>query len=102
MVEWGSHHGGYGGFGPPSYIVKKCPGNRGLKIGHFRYTIIVAHRGNSRHMALKENYCTSHYFCFILKHGHICRSFLSLTAAFKLNTLYFTIIFIEFEFENGI
>ena len=35
---------------------------------------------------------------FILKHGYICRSFLSLTAAFKLNTLYFTIIFIEFEY----
>jgi hypothetical protein len=26
MVEWGGHHGGWGGFGPPSYIVKKCPG----------------------------------------------------------------------------
>ena len=25
MVEWGGHHGGWGGFGPPSYIVKKCP-----------------------------------------------------------------------------
>ena len=27
MVEWGGHHGGWGGFGPPSYIVKKCPVN---------------------------------------------------------------------------
>jgi hypothetical protein len=27
MVEWGGHHGGWGGFGPPSYIVKKCPAN---------------------------------------------------------------------------
>ena len=27
MVEWGGHHGGWGGFGPPSYIVKKCPDN---------------------------------------------------------------------------
>jgi hypothetical protein len=26
MVEWGGHHGGWGGFGPPSCIVKKCPG----------------------------------------------------------------------------
>ena len=26
MVEWGGHHEGWGGFGPPSYIVKKCPG----------------------------------------------------------------------------
>jgi hypothetical protein len=26
MVEWGGHHGDWGGFGPPSYIVKKCPG----------------------------------------------------------------------------
>ena len=25
MVEWGGHHGDWGGFGPPSYIVKKCP-----------------------------------------------------------------------------
>jgi hypothetical protein len=25
MVEWGGHLGGWGGFGPPSYIVKKCP-----------------------------------------------------------------------------
>ena len=25
MFEWGGHHGGWGGFGPPSYIVKKCP-----------------------------------------------------------------------------
>ena len=30
MVEWGGHHGGWGGFGPPSYIVKKCPGIRTL------------------------------------------------------------------------
>ena len=28
MVEWGGHHGGWGGFGPPSYIVKKCPAGR--------------------------------------------------------------------------
>ena len=28
MVEWGGHHGGWGGFGPPSYIVKKCPEDR--------------------------------------------------------------------------
>ena len=32
MVEWGGHHGGWGGFGPPSYIVKKCPA-RGRKSG---------------------------------------------------------------------
>ena len=25
IVEWGGHHGDWGGFGPPSYIVKKCP-----------------------------------------------------------------------------
>jgi hypothetical protein len=25
MVEWGGNHGGWGGFGPSSYIVKKCP-----------------------------------------------------------------------------
>ena len=26
MVEWGGHHGGWGGGAlPPSYIVKKCP-----------------------------------------------------------------------------
>ena len=31
MVEWGGHHGGWGGFGPPSYIVKKCPDLRLLK-----------------------------------------------------------------------
>ena len=93
----GGHHGGAGGgFGPPSYIVKKCPGNRGLKMGHFQYTMSpIAGIVDIWH---EENYCTSHYFCFILKHGHICRSFLSLTAAFKLNTLYFTIIFIEFEY----
>jgi hypothetical protein len=30
MVEWGGHHGGWGGFGPPSYIVKKCPVPRGV------------------------------------------------------------------------
>ena len=41
----------------------------------------------------RENYCTSHYFCFILKCWHICRCLLSLTTAFTLNTVYFTIIF---------
>jgi hypothetical protein len=32
MIEWGGHHGGWGGFGPPSYIVKKCPDLAFVKI----------------------------------------------------------------------
>ena len=78
----------------------KLTSNRGLKMGHFRYTMSpIAGISTAWELWREENYCTSrHYFCFISKHGHICRSFLSLTAAFKLNTLHFIIIFIEFEY----
>ena len=37
MVEWGGHHGGWGGFGPPSYIVKKCPATVTVLISQFSW-----------------------------------------------------------------
>ena len=52
----GGHHGGWGGaLAPPSYIVKKCSGNRGLKMGHFHYTMSpIAGIVDIWH---EENYC---------------------------------------------
>ena len=46
MVEWGGHHGGWGGFGPPSYIVKKCPDRIyrhrcAQDMGNFFYVVIL-------------------------------------------------------------
>ena len=41
MVEWGGHHGGWGGFGPPSYIVKKCPERYSDFIGIMIYTVCI-------------------------------------------------------------
>ena len=70
-------------------------------MGHFRYTMspiagIVDRMGI---MARGKLLYESLLFLFYLEAwAYICRSFLSLTAAFKLNTLYFTIIFIEFEY----
>jgi hypothetical protein len=42
MVEWGGHHGGWGGFGPPSYIVKKCPDyNNYIKLSIVFHPMII-------------------------------------------------------------
>ena len=46
MVEWGGHHGGWGGFGPPSYIVKKCPGPNYYLRGTFKAAPIANQLNN--------------------------------------------------------
>jgi hypothetical protein len=51
MVEWGGHHGGWGGFGPPSYIVKKCPAMNGQYISIDGY--------GSRLWEIKLTFCES-------------------------------------------
>ena len=45
----------------------------------------------------REKYCTRHYLMLYFEMLACMSISLSLTTAFTLNTLYFTIIFIEFE-----
>ena len=45
MVEWGGHHGGWGGFGPPSYIVKKCPDSSSLSLSNVNAGNVTVHNG---------------------------------------------------------
>ena len=53
MVEWGGHHGGWGGFGPPSYIVKKCP-EFGYSEGKERLIFITNSQCDISHLSRAE------------------------------------------------
>ena len=55
MVEWGGHHGGWGGFGPPSYIVKKCPVHA---VKHLRTSILIYKHYRLKMSLYIEHMCT--------------------------------------------
>jgi hypothetical protein len=80
MVEWGGHHGGWGGFGPPSYIVKKCP-----EPCSNCYTAKVTFSNNWNYTSMYSNSEYSHNSCrlnnriyllaFIWKSIWVCPTF---------------------------